>query len=520
MSAARGLLARAAALARRPLPSALLVPAIKRPALSAPHTQPPPTFASTSAPHHARSSIRPDAGRANNAAAAAASAAEPAAGPQDELGAGSLRRALAGARARVAEALRVADAPGLRRRLAEREEAAAAPELWESGGSGGGSNSGGGGNSGAQALLSEVASLRSAAAALASFEASVEDAVFALELLEADGAADGAAASSEQAELVREALAGLGDLSARLAAWELRALLRGPHDSLGAHVTITAGAGGADAMDWAAMLERMYTRWASARGFRVTVEDRIAGEEAGVKTVEMAFEGELAYGWLRGERGTHRLVRASPFNAKGLRQTSFAGVEVVPLLHPSAASAAGGNGAGALSPANALVIPERELEWSFQRCGGKGGQNVNKVESGVRLAHLPTGLAVKATQERSQQANRAIALARLKAKLLAALEDQRASELALLRGDAVRASWGMQVRSYVLMPYQQVKDLRCGWATADAAGFLDGGRSLDEAMAAVLKGAAAEGAREANSNSGSGPHEQALMIALPPPLAT
>jgi peptide chain release factor 2 len=402
------------------------------------------------------------------------------------LGAGSLKRALAEARSRVAEALRVADAPGLRQRLAERELEAEDPQLWE--------KSGGGG---AQALLSEVASLRSRLSALASFEAALEDAAFALELLEAeqhDGKDDddAAAANAEHAEIVREALEGLSTLARRLDAWELSALLSGPHDRLGAHLTITAGAGGADAMDWAGMLERMYTRWAHARGYKVTIEDRIVGEEAGVKTSELLVEGELAYGWLRGERGTHRLVRSSPFNAKGLRQTSFAGVEVVPLLPES-------EGGGSGSSASQLEVPERDLQWNFQRSGGKGGQNVNKVESGVRLLHIPTGLAVKSTQERSQQQNRAIALARLKAKLLAALEDQRASELAALRGDAVRASWGQQVRNYVLHPYTLVKDSRGeGWETADAQGVLDGGSGLEGAMAAVLRATAAAGAREAN----------------------
>lgn len=433
----------------------------------------------------------------SNAAAAAAA--------ESTLGAGSLKRTLAEARERVAEALRVADAPGLRQRLAERERETEDPQLWE--------KEGGGGN--AQALLSEVASLRSRLAALASFEAAVDDAAFALELLEAEGAGGASdqaattAATSEHGEIVREALDGLSRLSARLDAWELASLLSGPHDRLGAHVTIIAGAGGADAMDWASMLERMYTRWAGNRGFRVTVEDRVPGEEAGVKAVELRVEGELAYGWLRGERGTHRLVRASPFNSKGLRQTSFAGVEVVPLLHADEEGGGGGGSSSASSPQKQqqqLEVPERDLQWTFQRSGGKGGQNVNKVESGVRLLHVPTGLAVKVTQERSQQQNRNVALAKLKAKLLAALEDQRAEELAALRGDAVRASWGQQVRNYVLHPYSLVKDARTEgrWETADALGVLDGGAALDGAIAAVLRATAARGAREANSNGGGG----------------
>jgi peptide chain release factor 2 len=449
------------------------------------------------------------------------------------VGVGSLRRVLAQTKQRVANALRVADAPGLRRRLAEREAAAAAPDLWQDAGS----------QDKQRALLSELSALRQQASELDEFERRLGDAAFALELLEAeeeevggddnakqqqkqqDDDADNKNQQHESAEIVREALATLAALSSQLDTWELRALLSGPHDHCGAHLTITAGAGGADAMDWAMMLERQYSRWAARRGYRVTVEDRLPGEEAGIKSVDLLVEGELAYGWLRGERGTHRLVRSSPFNSKGLRQTSFAGVEVVPLLTPELEMGGGGVGMDARQQqVKALEISDRDLEWSFQRCGGKGGQNVNKVESGVRLTHVPTGLAVKATTERSQQQNRAVALRRLKAKLLAALEDQRAEELAALRGDAVRASWGQQIRSVVLHPYQMVKDARCqggggdgggggggeaggnggGGGTADTQGVLEGGEALDAIMAAVLRASAARGAREANEGPPQG----------------
>eukprot|EP00983_Pelagomonas_calceolata_P093544 1157785-Pelagomonas_calceolata.AAC.3 len=232
------------------------------------------------------------------------------------------------------------------------------------------------------------------------------------------------------------------------------------------------------------MLERMYTRWAQAMGYSTRTLDRAAGEEAGLKSVELEVTGIFAYGYLKGEKGTHRLVRSSPFNAKGLRQTSFAGVEVMPLLGDMQVN---------------IDIKESDLQMSFQRAGGAGGQNVNKVETGVRITHVPTGLSVKCTQERTQAANRQIAMDMLKAKLLVVLEEQQAQKLAAsalwvpgflllfpschkakgkyqghyqwypymhklqvaeIRGDAVKAEWGQQIRNYVFHPYKLVKDTR------------------------------------------------------------
>jgi len=248
------------------------------------------------------------------------------------------------------------------------------------------------------------------------------------------------------------------------------AMLSGKYDHDSAILAIHAGAGGTDSQDWAAMLERMYLRWAEQRGFETEIFDFSEGEEAGIKSVTIGIEGEYAFGYLRSEKGVHRLVRLSPFDAAHRRHTSFALIEVLPEV--------------AMDEADIEIDPS-EIKMDVYRSSGAGGQNVQKNATAVRLTHIPTGIVVTCQNERSQTQNREFAMKILRARLLELKQAEKEEERAVLRGEYTKAEWGSQIRSYVLHPYQMVKDHRTDHETGNTQAVLDG--DLDEFMEAYLR---------------------------------
>lgn len=258
------------------------------------------------------------------------------------------------------------------------------------------------------------------------------------------------------------------DISSRYEKLRLETLMRGEHDNNNAIITLHAGAGGTEAMDWVQMLFRMYSRWAEKNGFETRVLDILDGEEAGIKSVTLEINGDYAYGFLKSEKGVHRLVRISPFDSSGRRHTSFASMDVMPVLDDSVV----------------VEINPEDIKMDVYRSSGAGGQHVNKTSSAVRLTHIPTGIIVACQNERSQFQNRETAMKMLKAKLLELKEREQAEKLNQIKGEQMDIAWGSQIRSYVFCPYTLVKDHRTDYEEGNVQKVMDGG--IDEFIQAYL----------------------------------
>jgi peptide chain release factor 2 len=328
----------------------------------------------------------------------------------------------------------VLDIGAMDKEIADLEQQVAAPDLWDD-------------QENAQRVTGRLSALQGERERFVKLHDRIEDLGVLVELAVEEGDAD----------TLAEAEAELGRIHKSVEALEVRTLLSGEYDAREALVTIRSGAGGVDAADFAEMLMRMYTRWAERNKYGVEVYDTSYAEEAGLKSATFAVHAPYAYGTLSVEAGTHRLVRISPFDNQGRRQTSFAAVEVVPVLEQT----------------DEIEVPDEEIRVDVYRSGGPGGQSVNTTDSAVRLTHIPTGTVVSCQNEKSQLQNKASAMVVLKAKLLALKKAEEKAQLDEMRGD-VAASWGDQMRNYVLNPYQIVKDLRTGFETGNPQAVFDG----------------------------------------------
>ncbi|WP_406714687.1 peptide chain release factor 2 [Trueperella pyogenes] len=334
----------------------------------------------------------------------------------------------------------VSDVPALKASIADLTEKSAAPDLWDD-------------PDAAQAVTSKLSHAQSKLERIEKMGERVEDAETLYEMAVEESTSDVASGQELYAELDSE----ITKISADLSDLEIKTLLSGEYDERDAVVTIRSGAGGVDAADFAQMLQRMYLRWAERHGYKTKVMDTSYAEEAGIKSTTFEVSAPYAYGTLSVEAGTHRLVRISPFDNQGRRQTSFAAVEVIPLIETT----------------DSIEIPDTELKIDVFRSSGPGGQSVNTTDSAVRMTHIPTGITVSMQDEKSQIQNRATALRVLQSKLLQKRHEEEQAKKRELAGD-VKASWGDQMRSYVLHPYQMVKDLRTGHEVGNTDAVFDG----------------------------------------------
>ena len=351
----------------------------------------------------------------------------------------------------------VSDIEGIERAIEDLSAQAAAPDLWDD-------------VENAQKVTSALSYKQSELNRLRSLSSRIDDVEVMVELAEAED-------PETAAELLADAERECGEIRAKLEELEVLVLLSGEYDQREAVVTIRSGAGGVDAADFAEMLLRMYLRWAEKNGYPTKVLDTSYAEEAGLKSVTFEVNAPYAFGRLSVEAGTHRLVRISPFDNQGRRQTSFAAVEVIPLIEQT----------------DAIEIPESEIKVDVFRSSGPGGQSVNTTDSAVRMTHLPTGIVVSMQNEKSQLQNRAAALRVLQSRLLLLRKEQEDAKKKELAGD-IKASWGDQMRSYVLHPYQMVKDLRTGYEEGNTSNVLDGGLNafIDAGIRWRASGRAAE----------------------------
>ncbi|MRJ78259.1 peptide chain release factor 2 [Aeromicrobium sp. SMF47] len=340
---------------------------------------------------------------------------------------------------------KVLDLDAVRKEIAELQEEVGAPDLWDD-------------QANAQRVTGRLSVLQAEVERVTGLRQRLDDVEIMHEMGAEEGDSDTLAEADSELVRIKKAIDSL----------EIRTLLSGEYDERDALVSIRSGAGGVDAADFALMLQRMYIRWAERHGYTVEVYDVSYAEEAGIKSTTFAVKAPYAYGTLSVEAGTHRLVRISPFDNQGRRQTSFAAIEVVPVLEQT----------------DEIDIPEEEIRVDVYRSSGPGGQSVNTTDSAVRLTHIPTGTVVSCQNEKSQLQNKASAMVILKAKLLALKKAEERAHLDELRGD-VQASWGDQMRNYVLNPYQMVKDLRTEYETGNTQAVLDG--EIDDFIEAGIR---------------------------------